>query len=374
MQRMGFLRTMALAGVGLVFAGLAVADRSIEVKSGWVVPVRFDSDLSIKSRQGQRVYAIVEDSRDLPKGSQLEGEVVRVQPERDGRPGLVDVRFQTIWFPDGSRHKIDAVPVSLRSDRITKDRDGRMVFKQSKPKSERTVFGAILGGALLGSLIDKPFEGAFLGTLAGILIAEGERSASEVLVRKGDAYGMLFQRDFKAKFDDRYDPRDNRYDPRGNRNDPRGDRYDPRDDRYDPRGDRYDPRGDQYDPRGDRYDPRNGGERTPIQLLIDNRAVSFPQGQQAYDDRGAIMVPIQPLQKQLGFSVQWVRDSRRAYIETDDAILVVEQDQADCRLNGKRERMARPAVFRDDVIYVPLETLKGLTDRNLRIEGTFTKQ
>ena len=96
MQRMGFLRTMALAGVGLVFAGLAIADRSIEVKSGWVVPVRFDSDLSIKSRQGQRVYAIVEDSRDLPKGSQLEGEVVRVQPERDGRPGFVDVRLQTI--------------------------------------------------------------------------------------------------------------------------------------------------------------------------------------------------------------------------------------------------------------------------------------
>jgi hypothetical protein len=70
---------LALGGI----LSAASAD-GILVRRDTVVPIKFESDLTIKgTRTGQRFYATVDERGDLPFGARLEGAVVGVH-EADG--------------------------------------------------------------------------------------------------------------------------------------------------------------------------------------------------------------------------------------------------------------------------------------------------
>lgn len=341
------------------------------VRANTVIPVVFEDNLSFReNRRGDRFYARVEGSRDLPSGTRLEGVVNDMRPARDGRPAYMDVEFRGAVLPGGQRIEIQAIPVSLDSRAIRRSRDGRLTADASKVRSEHYVVGGVVGGLAVGSLVKKPFEGAFIGALAGILISEAERNRTknaDVVIRRGQRMGALIERDFNfdggGRFDrnDRYDNSDrDRFDLRPNRND----RYDGSD-RYENRED-----SDRYD-NSDRYQDRNARyeDDRRLELSHNGKLVRFGEVQ-PYRVGDTWMVPLVRTAESLGLQVQSLASDRFILIEDEDSILRLEQDSAEYRLNSKRGSMSRAVNRRDDETFVPLEILAAAANGRVTANGT----
>lgn len=357
------VRLMTLVAATTVAAS-TFADFGASVRANTVIPVVFEDNLSLReNRRGDRFYARVEDSRDLPYGTRLEGVVNDVRPSRNGRPASMDAEFTGAVLPGGNRVAIRAIPISLDSRSVQRGRDGRLTADAKKVRSEHYVVGGVVGGLLVGSLIKKPFEGAFVGALAGILIAESERSRSknaDLVVRRGQRMGALIERDFDFEYDRRYDDRD-------------------RDDRSD-RNDRYDD-GDRYEPSrsNDRYEDRDGSDRFTLkdrfeddrraEISFNGRLIRFGEAQ-PYRVGDTWMVPLERTAESLGLQVQSVASDRFILVEDDDSILRLEQDSADYRLNSKRGSMSRAVIRRDGETFVPLEILAATVTGRVTVNGT----
>ena len=156
--------------MGLMVA-VAVAS-PLEVRKNDVIPVRFDSQLSTAdSRAGDAFTATVEHDDIFPRGTAFDGHVVRVQHKTGRHAASMDLAFDDVRLPDGTHRDIAGVPIPLTSKYVDRDRDGHYVAKQGIRKDTAVGVGA-LAGLLVGALLHKPFEGAFVGTLAGILVAD----------------------------------------------------------------------------------------------------------------------------------------------------------------------------------------------------------
>jgi hypothetical protein len=356
-QTRGIAAGLALA----ILAGQAAAD-PIHIRSNTVVPVVMEDELSFKeSREGDRFRARVRDSRDLPSGSRLEGRIINIERARGDRPAYMDVEFTTLLLPDGTDTRISAVPISLDSKYLSRERDGRLVAKKGALRKDHYVWGGVIGGAILGSIIGrKTFEGAFVGAIAGIIVAESQAKQEHVALKKGTEMGALFEREVRVDFNGRWDTNDPR-------NDSRNDRYndDRKDDRYD-----YDRREDRYgnerredvlrrDPYRDDYDMR---------IEFNGRPMRFGGNEQPYRMGNSVMVPLERAASQMSLDVQI--SGRTILVEDDDSILKLEQDSDAYRLNGKRGIMPRNVVKRGNTIYVPLEVLAAMKREAITVDGT----
>lgn len=227
-----------LLALSFAVPALAMAER-IDIRRDTVLEVVADHDLSVRNtREGDRFSATVRDDRDLPRGTQLRGEIVRIQERRGNEPASMDLEFRDLVLPDGTRQSIHALPIALDNRNVRRDREGRMYADSKKVRNEYHVFGGMLGGLVIGALIKKPFEGAFIGTLAGILIGEAERQSArktDYVLQKGTRFGAVVLEDVRFDYrggygdrygDDRYRDDGYRYDQYG-----RGDGSYERDDR-----------------------------------------------------------------------------------------------------------------------------------------------
>lgn len=322
-------------------ATFAAAER-YEIRRDTVLEATSDQDLSIgRSREGDRFTVTLRDGRDVPRGTQLEGEVVRIEPKRGDQPGYMDLEFTALVTGDGQRHRISALPISLDDRKIRRDRDGRMTADARKHRSEHYVFGGMVGGLVVGSLLKKPFEGAFVGTLAGIIFSELERDrakkSSDLVMKRGSKLGVLFANDVRFDYDDRYG------------------RYD-RDDRWDDR--RYDDRwtGD------DRRDTRDS-------LEYDGRPIRTSGA--FIRERGTTLVPLS-VARDLGIEVEQSGD--RIYLDYGDATVRLSVGSAEFRHRGTSERL--PAEVRSErgEIYVPVEALVVVLPRPLKVNGIIVRR
>lgn len=344
-HRNGSLWATATA-LGLTLAPFAVQADTIVLRRDSVVPVVMDDTLSLKdAHRGDRFSARVTDARELPYGTVLEGRVLGVRSKRGNQPASMDLEFQTMLLPDGKRTAIRAVPVRLDNSAIRRESDGRLVASRSQDKG-KTVLGGFLGGLILGNSIKKPFEGAFLGALAGIVIAETQDSGDTV-AKRGSRLGALFEKDVRVSYDGRWD---------GNRN-----RYDRGDDSYDRRD-----RGYEQD---DRYDSRTDRGSRSIVVSYGGRDLSYGANESPYRIGNTVMVPIERTARHLGFDSSWSGD-RMLMVEDNDNLLRFESGSMDYRVNGRRARLSQAVAERNGVWYCPIDALATLRRDSVYVDGT----
>ncbi|AIE85788.1 stalk domain-containing protein [Fimbriimonas ginsengisoli] len=343
------LRFAALSASVLAFAIPTLSQAgTIFLARDTVVPVIIENDLTMRgAREGDRFTAHVDGDRDLPFRTRLIGRVARVEQDHGDRHAFLDLEFTDVILPDGSRHPIDAVPVSLDRRYVDRRSDGRMVVKEDARKKEGYVLGGTVGGFILGSIIHKQAEATVLGTLAGIIAAETDRrNDGNTVLQKGQRIGALIERD--STFET--------YDRRGRRD--RG--YDENDDRYDRRRDENSRR----DRSRDDLPPRD----REIVLAYDNKDLTFSRDARPYREGESVMIPLEETVKQLGFTFERGR-TNAIYIEGEDSSLRLEQDSTEARLNGRRVTLATSVIEKDGVLYAPIEILASIAPGKILVNG-----
>src|SRR2546421_725428 len=111
-------RNVTKPGIGIALlaalAPLAQADQHIDIEKNRVVPVILDNKLSVRdSRRGDHFTATVADDYDLPNGTKFYGRVLDVHKRTDIQPPYIEVEFDRLRLPDGTREDIKAQPVSM---------------------------------------------------------------------------------------------------------------------------------------------------------------------------------------------------------------------------------------------------------------------
>jgi hypothetical protein len=347
----------------LVMAVPALAEASrVTLRKNTVIPVVFEDSLSLKNnRRGDTFWARVDNDRDLPRGTRLVGRITDIQPKRGDRPAYMDLEFNGLVLPSGARVAMRGFPVSMDSRYVRRGRDGRFEATGELVRRDQTVIGTTVGGLLLGSILKKPFEGAFIGALAGIVLAETQNSnAGGVAVQRGARVGALLDRDLTFTWDARQAPGDDRWDDR------RNDRWDDRrDDRWDDRRD--DRRNDRWD---DRWDDRNdGGWNDRIEIAFRNRALRFNRNEEPYRIGNTVMVPLEATARQVNLSVDLLRGSRAILLEDREVLVRLEQDSREYSLNGRRGNLSRPVTVRNQIVYVPLELFSMVRPNSMTMNG-----
>lgn len=323
------MKRVAITLLALVCTGALSSAERIEIRRDTVLEATSDQDLNIaRAREGDRFTVTLRASREVPAGTQLEGEVLRVEPKRGDQPGYVDLQFDEMRVPGDRPLRINALPISLDDKKIRRDRDGRLVADSRKHKSEHYVFGGLLGGLLVGSLVKKPFEGAFAGTLAGIIFSEIERDrakkSGDSVLKRGSKLGVLFTEDVAFQSDDRDRDRD-------------------RDER-------------------DRDRDRRG------QAEYEGRAIDL----EMIRSGGSTLVAVNDL-RQFGIDVDESGD--RLYLEQGDTWMRLTVGSSDYRL-ARRGAGELPAEVRriDGRIYVPAEALAAVLPGTLKVDGMIVKR
>lgn len=298
----------------IALAALSMADeRRALIRKDAVIQIRIEDDLSLQSnRVGDRFVATVLEDRDIPAGSRFEGRIIDLEPRTDDRPGTMDLAFNRIVLPDGSWVRIKAVPIDLKYAK--KGSDGRFVVSRPKVRKENYVLGGLVGGTILGSLINKPFEGAFVGTLAGILGAEGASGDNkDSVLKRGQVMGALVQQDFEIVASNGSSRR---------------------------------------------LDPGSQDQRVAIEYK--GKVLEFPDDLSPYRSGEVVMVPLSRFARIVGLDLNATDDGKTFFLESEDNILRIEQDSRNCRLNGRQDTLPRPTEKRGSVLFVPLDAFSKM--------------
>lgn len=182
-------------------SGSAVAGvRTISVPAGAVVPITLDQELSSSnSRVGDTFTASVKSERlgdsEFPGGSKIQGVVSESIPRTGNEPGVLDLRFNSVLLPDGTRVPINGQLIALDSNSVVNS-NGRIVAPASKGGSNKLKVIGIGAGAgyLIGKVLLKKN-----GILSGVLGAAGgylydaqknKKSGADARLAAGTALGV----------------------------------------------------------------------------------------------------------------------------------------------------------------------------------------
>jgi len=311
---------------------VAYAQDDYRFKKDTVMPVRMDSEVTVKgSRVGDRFQAtIVQEGHDLPSGTKLLGFIKRID-QQNGRP-FVELAFDEAALPAGRRLRIDAVPVPWKESNFRQGKDGRFTAKKGFGKKDDAVVAGLLGGLALGALLKKPFEGAFVGAIAGIIVAEaGAHAEGNLVISAGTQMGALFIKGV----------------------DSRTDLWLKDEEKEEPVVDR-----------PSRGWP--GSDKAPLgELRYDGKALRIGDAEKPYLADGEWMVPLWAVADQTGIEVD--QNGQLYHLTSDEGTLRFEQGQGDYRLNGKRGSFKVKVAKKDRVVYVPMEAFKLLGRDRLEI-------
>jgi hypothetical protein len=377
-SRLGLLA----AGAVMALANIAPAsaDHRMSLPVGTVIPVKLNQALGSKESQpGDRFTATVKEGRDdagLPYGTRVEGVIREAMPSSEGKPGVLDVEFRRIVFPDNESRTIEGTLYSLNGKDVQR-RDGRLVATADKGKDRLKWIGIGAGaGAILGTLTKgNVLLDTLLGAGAGYLYNELQgKKAGDVKLKEGTEFGVRLDKAVDFTMDDRsyyrYRERvdDDRYfDDESFRNDKDKNRTDRnRDDRYRDdrnRDDRY--RDDRYyrDRNGDRYYQDNyanrGGNSTDIGMVIDRREVKFSSSAKPFMRNDVVFVPLEAVSKSADLGYRYDSSDKLIRSRNGDVRLYVGSRVA--MVNGERRILPAPAEMRSGMVYVPMQFVGWLT-------------
>jgi|GEM_PF-1195500 len=353
------IRSTALAAavVTLVVPALASTPDNggpIFLSRHTVIPVDIENDLTVRqAHEGDRFTAHVDNDLNLPFHTRLIGRVWRI---RTGRSGTVaDLEFTDVILPDGSRHRLEAVPVSLDDRYVRHMPDGRIVTRDDPNRGAADVVGGAAAGYIIGSTVHRRFTGAIIGAIIGSIAAHNDRTGDHLL-SKGQLVGALIERDTTL----------DSYPGPGLRPGPGRDR-------------------DAGRPPVREDDGRDAPpvEAPPAQgppaelphnftMSFEGKAIRFDETAHPYQDGEAIMVPLQRLANQMKLSVERGHDTV-IYVEGPDSSARLELNSPEARLNGRKVQLPGIVIDRDGVLYVPVEVLASMVKGSLTVNGAKIK-
>ncbi len=338
----------------------AVERHEIDLPDGAVVPVRLETSLSSKtSRPGDRFSATVIYGRNdagMPRGTKVEGVVREALPAIDDKPGVLDLDFRRVVFPNGDSRSLEASVVSLDNKSCRRSSSGYLVATKDKSKDRAKFIGIGAGAGLIIGAITRQntIASVLLGAGAGYLYNElSKQKPGDVNLKAGSEFGVRMDRQIAFYGDRAYhrSPDDARYafDDSGFKGD-RIDRYNedldhqrvdsetaPKDDRF-------------Y--QGESENPGAEPVVHDIGVMIDDRNVSF--GTVKPYMRGSIpMIPLRAFAQAGEFDYTYDPGSQVIRARHGGIRLAVGSRIA--IVNGERRRLDSSAELRNGSLFVPMQ-------------------
>ena len=340
---------LALGGI----LSAASAD-GILVRRDTVVPIKFESDLTIKgTRTGQRFYATVDERGDLPFGARLEGAVVGVHEADGDRPAYLDLEFNRIQTANGESRDLRAVPMAFDAKHVEQKSDGRFVAKKSvRRRTDYAIGGAIIG-YIAGSVAKKQLEGLVAGLVAGIILAETDRVGDgNIVIRRGQRMGALFMKDFR--WDDYDRGGDGGWKVRDSSGAASDDWKSPRNESDTPSWKTGDPEDPQY---SGNYDLRAG-----------RRTVDFRKSERPYYANDTLMVPLERVCD--AFKIKLRKSFDDGYeLRGELATMRLQRDSKEFQVRGRSGQLPVAVVERYGVIFVPVSVIATVSKDKVTVNG-----
>jgi len=327
---------------------------------GTVLKVRLDDRLnSAEARAGQRFTATVrpaEDNSGLPDGTRVEGIVRSASAASKDKPGVLDVDFTALSFPNGRSYPITGSLTSLDSKSVERSANGRLVSKRDS-KSDKMKFigygagaGALIGLLTKGNLLTNALLGAAGGYLYGQLNKDKQNGGyRNVDLKEGSEFGVRLDQRF-AYTTASYQGND-RYGEPTSRRDRAYDRgYDNRDNGN----------------RGlDLRNPSYRGDRTGIGVVMNDREVTF-SATRPLRVGNTVLVPVAPVMNAAGVPYRYDRASREITVNGDQGTVRLTVGSSVAWANGQRVSLQAPARIINGSLYVPdrfVELATGMRSR-----------
>lgn len=357
----------SLAGAVLSLAG-SIGTSGAQINSnathrttlpaGTVIPVQLNQTLNSKtSESGDKFTATVkygQDDAGLPEGTRVEGVIREAVPSGDGKPGVLDVDFRRLVFPNGDAKTIEASLYSL-DGKAVKRSDGRLIATADKSKDRLKWVGIGAGaGVLVGALTKgNTIVDTLLGAGAGYLFNElSNKKPGEVNLKQGAEFGLRLDRQLVFNMDDRSYYRRNGTGSDRNNDYRRGDdRYfnDDRKTNDDVFTNRRRNREDDFTNTRDNRDLESGD----IGMLIDDREVRFDRNNRPYMRNNVVFIPIAAVGRTTNFDYRYSTDNKMIYARNNKVKLAL--DSRIATVNGERRRLPAAAEMKNGVVYVPMQ-------------------
>jgi hypothetical protein len=201
------LITKSIAGLAVV-SMIAVASAfappvRVTLGVGSVIPVTLDQNLSSDhSMKGDTFTATVKSGyAGLPNGTRVEGIVRNAVLKTKTKPGVLVLEFTRIISPNQAGTAIDGSPVGLDSKSVSTGSNGRLTARNGVKNKRLTYVGYGAGAGALYSLlgggkriVQDTVIGAALGYLGGSLEKGGQNKVNNVLLKSGNAMGVLLHK------------------------------------------------------------------------------------------------------------------------------------------------------------------------------------
>jgi hypothetical protein len=301
----------------------------VVLPSGTVIPVTLDAPLSSKdSQKGDKFSATVRSGNDdggLPEGTRIEGVIREAYATGDGKPGVLDMKFNRIILPSGAPQAITASLYSL-DGKAVKRSDGRLIAREGRGKDTLKWVGIGAGAGLVLSQVVKGnvLVDTLLGAGAGYLYSElqGKKKPNDVDLKEGAEFGVRLDRQLAFNTDDRQYYRDNRKTSSEGFNNDRD--------------------------RG--LDTVNGND---IRVTVDDRSVRFDNTNRPYMRNGTVYVPLGAVGKAGNLDYRYEPVSRVIYARNDAVRLNL--DSRTARVDGERRSLPAAAELQRGLIFVPMQ-------------------
>lgn len=327
-------RAIALFGVVAIAVqpwAAGAQTRRIALPVGTVLPLRLDRPLSSKTAMaGDKFSATVRagtDDADLPVGTRVEGVVREAIAASRNKPGVLDLDFRRIIFPNGQKAPLDGSLISLDAKSVKRSSSGRLVASTDKSKDRLKFIGIGAGaGLVVGSLLKgNAIQDTLMGAAAGYLYNEFKKDKpGDVVLKEGAEFGVRLER--PIGFTSNRPPRaDYAQENRAAGPDSGS------------------------STQADRAPTEDGGD---IGVLIDDQDVPLGHTRPFVRD-GSVLVPLEPVARAARLEYRYDPSHRIVYAANGAVRMGIGSRIAVVR--GTRKRLPASPLIRDDRLYVPMQ-------------------
>jgi hypothetical protein len=309
--------------------------------AGTVLPARLNDTLSSQnSQRGDSFTATLRNDagsyyNQLPAGTRIEGIVETVRPQEGRHPGMLDLRFERLRFPDGRSIPIEGSLIGLDNKSVTRTADGRLIAKPDHRNDRLTYLGYGAGaGFIIGALTRRPLEDTLLGGGLGYLFGSLQKNnarPSNITLKPGTELGVRLDHGVTYASDDTGD----------------ADRAD----------------GQHYYRRSHTGDH---GSPTDIGVLVGDRNVNFDSTVPPVMVHSDVMVPFRPVLNAAHINFDVNADRGVITVMAPNTTVKAYVDSNIARLSdGTRVRMEEPVQRLNGTLYVPLKFLSLATGQKV---------
>jgi len=194
----------ALAAVTLSVsapAAFAQSNKQVVLRSGTVIPVKLNTDLSSKdSSVGDTFTASVDNSKqaydDILHNATVEGVVQEATPQEGKEPGTLKLAFKRLRLSDGRSYAISGKPTGLDSKSVSTGSDGVLKAKPNTKNKDLTYAGYGAGAGVLASVLSGgklKLENILIGAALGYGASQltKNQDVHDVELKEGTPVGVL---------------------------------------------------------------------------------------------------------------------------------------------------------------------------------------